>query len=193
VYPIYKHCPRESSRRGVVLLWVVLMTASCLVLGCQDAHSSEPLQGQFKGLLVAGTPSQPPSFIPCVARTQRWYVTGDSLSFRPGESPFSRTPSPDDSLLAFSAGSDSVFDTRTTLSAQQEMTIDRTAVLPPSYRPYARSFSPDTIYRVTIGGYTSNRTNIPSSVGLYQRVLVVDTLYDVRSGADCSTLERYGL
>jgi len=193
VHPIYEYLPRESSARRTALFWTALVMVSCLMVGCQDAKSSRPLQGHFTGLLVAGTPAQPSSFIPCIARTQRWYITGDSISFLPGESPYSASPSLADSLSAFSAFADSVFDTRATLSAQQQLTIDRTVTLPPSYRPYSRSFSPDTVYRLTIGGYTSNRTNIPSSVGLYQRVLVVDTLYDVLPDGGCSAIHRYGL
>lgn len=172
---------------------MALLLASSFVAGCQDAQSPQPLEGHFTGLLVAGTATQPSSFVPCIARTQRWYMTGDSLSFNPGDAPYSMTATSTDSLLAFSAGRDSVFDTRATLSGQQQLTIDRTVKLPPLYRPDTPSFSPDTLYRLTIGGYTSNRTNIPSPIGLFQRVLVVDTVYDVRPNTDCSTLDVYGL
>lgn len=192
VYAIYEFLPPHSSRRPASCLWMVLLLASSLLSGCQDAHSSGPLEGGFTGLLVAGTPTQPSAFIPCIARTQRWFVTGDSFSFQPGDTSYSRVTTPTDSFLAFSAGLDSVFDTRATLSSQQELTINRTAQLPSPYRPATRSFSPDTLYRLTINGYTSNRTNIPSSIGLFQRVLVVDTLYDVRPNGDCSFLSAYG-
>ena len=173
-------------------LWMVLLLAASLLSGCQDAQSSRPLEGRFTGLLVAGTSTQPSAFTPCIARTQRWFVTGDSLSFQPGDAVYSRATTLTDSFLAFSAGLDSVFDTRATLSGQQELTINRTAQLPSPYRPSTRSFSSDTLYRLTINGYTSNRTNIPSSIGLFQRVLVVDTLYDVRPNVDCPSLSVYG-
>lgn len=193
MHPIYELLPRESSTRPTACLWMALFLAASFFSGCQDAQSPHPLEGRFTGLFVSGTSTQPPAFIPCTARTQRWYVTGDSLSFQPGDAPYSKVRTPTDSLLAFSAGLDSVFDTRATLSAQQQLTIDRTVKLPTPYRPSTRSFSPDTLYRMTIAGYTSNRTNIPSSVGLFQRVLVVDTLYDVRPNEDCPSLSAYGL